>query len=75
LKSTHNPRSKVLQEITSSMRPQKCMNPAAFVLVIVTHKITMREHLRLMARKMRTVKNMSQCSIKCLAHSPCPQSS
>lgn len=33
--------TRVLQEMTSMVRPQKCMKPATFTIVAATQKITM----------------------------------
>ena len=60
-KSTHSPidMTRVLQEITSTVRPQKCMNPATSMMVAATQKMTMQAPRRL-PRKTRTVRNIAR---------------
>jgi len=59
-KSTQRPTAmtRVLQEMISKVRPQKCINPATSMMVTPTHRMTMIEHRRLQ-RKMRTVMNIA----------------
>ena len=63
----------VLQVITSTVRPQKCMNPATSTMVAATQKMTNRAPRKLkltrffcpnvlmcyLPRKSRTVRNMA----------------
>ena len=60
-KSTQRPMemTRVLQEMTSIVRPQKCMNPATSRIVEATQKMTIQEARRL-PRKTRTVRKIAR---------------
>ena len=59
-KSTQSPMemTRVLQEMTSMVRSQKCMKPATWTMVVATQKMTMQEARRL-PRNTRTVRNIA----------------
>ena len=60
-KSTQRPMemTRVLHEMTSIVRPQKCMNPATSRIVEATQKMTIQEARRL-PRKTRTVRKIAR---------------
>ena len=63
--------TRVLQEITSMVRSQKCMNPATWMMVVVTQKMTMQEARRL-PRKTKTVRNIAMREVSMFWYSSYP---